>query len=82
MNADFDEHEHVEPLPQSERGKGLSKAYYAQTNQKINIELDVIIDYCMECVTWEEAKPLISMIEAVFGINAPPVVKNGILKVK
>lgn len=84
MNADLEEQEHVGPLSQSgkRKRKRLKRVYNAITNQKIIIEVDMIIDYCMECVTWEEAKPLINLLEAVFGINAPPVVKKGITKVK
>lgn len=41
-----------------------------------------MINYCMNCVTWDEAKPIIDMIEKSVGQNAPPYLVAAIAKVK
>lgn len=44
--------------------------------------LKEIINYCKKLVTWEEAKPIIDMIEKKVGFDGPPWVLREIQKVK
>jgi len=51
-----------------------------KTNE--SIRLKEIINYCKKLVTWEEAKPIIDMIEKKVGLDGPPWVLREIQKVK
>ena len=47
-----------------------------------SIKLKTMEDFCMECVTWEEARPIVYMMEKVYGKDAPPQVRNSIKRIK
>jgi uncharacterized UPF0146 family protein len=36
----------------------------------------------MELLTWEEAKPIVDMVEKIYGIDPPPNVKKTICRIK
>lgn len=38
--------------------------------------------YCLSRVTWEEVQPVLNMLEAIFGMDAPPYVKSVIQRIK
>lgn len=44
--------------------------------------LKEMIRYCMKLVTWEEAKPIIDLIEKKVGFDGPPWILKEIQKVK
>ena len=46
------------------------------------IDIDMIVNYCLKCVTWDEAKPVVGMLEKLYGMNAPPDVDEAIAKIK
>ena len=53
-----------------------------ERNSNESIRLKEIINYCMKLVTWEEAKPIIDMIEKKVGFDGPPWILKEIQKVK
>lgn len=53
-----------------------------ERNSNESIRLKEIINYCKKLVTWEEAKPIIDMIEKKVGFDGPPWVLREIQKVK
>lgn len=65
-----------------------TKANRCRPRQKRNIDytecmkIGEILKYCYELITWEEAKPILDMIEKKIGSNAPPRILEAIKKVK
>jgi len=53
-----------------------------ERNSNESIRLKEIINYCMKLVTWEEAKPIIDLIEKKVGFDGPPWILKEIQKVK
>lgn len=48
----------------------------------LSISVKTLVKICLECVTWEEAKPLVDLMEKVFGMNPPSTVKASIKRIK
>ena len=53
-----------------------------ERNSNESIRLKEMIRYCMKLVTWEEAKPIIDLIEKKVGFDGPPWILKEIQKVK
>ena len=53
-----------------------------ERNSNESIRLKEIINYCKKLVTWEEAKPIIDLIEKKVGFDGPPWILKEIQKVK
>ena len=47
-----------------------------------SLKIKAMINYCLDCVTWGEAKPILDMIEKMIGMNGPPKIWKDINKVK
>ena len=50
------------------------RRYLQQDKPRISgtINLSDVENYCMKQLTWEEAKPIVDMIEKIYGIDPPP----------
>ena len=42
----------------------------------------MIENYCIECVTWDEVKPVIDMLTSIYTKDRPPEVDNTIKRIK
>ena len=56
------------------------RRYLQQISGTIN--LSDVENYCMKQLTWEEAKPIVDMVEKIYGIDPPPNVKKTICRIK
>ena len=78
-DSNFDEiEESLLQVPANER------RYLQQDKPRISgtINLSDVESYCMKQLTWEEAKPIVDMIEKIYGIDPPPNVKKTIRRIK
>ena len=46
------------------------------------ISLEIVEKIILDCVTWEEAKPHVDLLEKLYGIDPPPQVKASIKRIK
>ena len=60
------------------------RRYLQQDKPRISgtINLSSLESYCMKLLTWEEAKPIVDMVEKIYGIDPPPNVKMTICRIK
>lgn len=62
-----------------------SKSSLRRTQKKANtcrLTITNIETYCLTRVTWEEVKPILNMVEHIYGFNAPPEVMACLTKIK
>ena len=78
---DQDSEEESSKKPRRRKRK-RSKPSWPENDDHLTIRIRWMINYCMNCVTWDEAKPIIDMIEKSVGQNAPPYLVAAIAKVK
>lgn len=57
------------------------KQKYGKT-KTFSISVKTLERISLDCMTWEEAKPLVDLMEKVFGMNPPPTVKASIRRIK
>lgn len=50
--------------------------------QRFSISVKTLERIGLDCMTWGEAKPLVDLMEKVFGMNPPPLVKAVIKRIK
>ena len=50
--------------------------------QAFSISVKTLERISLDCMTWEEAKPQVDLMEKVFGMNPPPSVKASIKRIK
>ncbi len=62
--------------------KNLRRKHKYGKSQLLSISVKTLVKICLECVTWEEAKPLVDLMEKVFGMDPPPLVKAVIKNIK
>lgn len=83
MITDNKTEEPSEQRPQEILSKNKRKSLRHESKKRIeSLLLKEMICYCMKLVTWEEAKPIIDMIEKKVGFDGPPWVLREIQKVK
>ncbi len=85
MENVIDEKEHSRPLPpQSKKGRKKKQqrlGFREKTNQLLQVDIIWIIQYALSRLTWEEAKHWVFFLEALYGLNPPPIVKAGLRKI-
>lgn len=81
MVNDQDSEEASSKKPRRRKRK-RSKPSWPENDDHLTIRIRWMINYCMNCVTWDEAKPILDMIEKFVGQNAPPYLVAAIAKVK
>lgn len=62
-----------------------SKSSLRRTQKKAKtcrLTITNIETYCLTRVTWEEVKPILNMVEHIYGFNAPPEVMASLTKIK
>ena len=74
----------LESGPQVRKRKKRKRNLWPMTK---NVVLDsppigYMLNYCFDCMTWDEAKPVVDMIEKYYGINAPPAVIKSLKKIR
>ena len=62
--------------------KNLRRKHKYGKSQLLSISVKTLEKICLDCVTWEEAKPHVDLLEKVFGMDPPPLVKAVIKKIK
>ncbi len=62
--------------------KGCRVIDMRKPTERLSLPLETIEDYCINCVTWEEAKPFVDLLELFYGQDAPPKVKAIIRRIK
>lgn len=80
MKTNQEEQENVMPQVTAKRKCHLRHRKF--TSKRCFIELRSIESYCMRLLTWEEAKPLVDMLEKIYGIDPPPSIKRIIRRIK
>lgn len=53
-----------------------------KSNEELSITINQLEKYCLACVTWIDAKPLVDMMEKFFGMDPPPPVMRTIDRIK
>jgi hypothetical protein len=81
MMNDQDSEEASSKKPRRRKNK-KNKPSWPETDDFLIMKIKWMINYCMDCVTWDEAKPILDMIEKFVGQNAPPYLVAAITKVK
>lgn len=80
-----DEKEHSGPLsPQrKKRRKKMQQrsGFSKKTTQLLQVDIMHIIHYALSRLTWDEAKHSVFFLEALYGLNPPPIVKAGLRKI-
>ena len=80
MKKKQEEQENVRPQVTAKNNCHLRPRKFTQ--KRCFIELRSIESYCMKLITWEEAKPLVDMLEKLYGIDPPPSIKKMIRRIK
>lgn len=62
--------------------KNLRRKHKYGEAQVLSISVKTLENICLDCVTWEEAKPYVDLLEKVFGMDPPSLVKAVIKKIK
>ena len=71
------------PSEQKPQGrKNLRRKHKYGKSQLLSISVKTLEKICLDCVTWEEAKPHVDLLEKVFGMNPPSTVKASIKRIK
>lgn len=69
--------------PQVRREKyDLRRNEFKHSAKCFSISLETIERITMNCMTWEEAKPHVDLLEKVFGMNPPQAVTISIKRIK
>ena len=66
----------------SKRLRGHKKRKSSRPEKELSMKIEWMINYCMSRVTWEEARPIMDMIEKYIGQGAPPCVLVALVKVR
>lgn len=62
--------------------KNLRRKSMYKNAQVPSISVKTLEKISLDCVTWEEAKPHVDLLEKAFGMNPPPSVKAAIKRIK
>ena len=83
MKIMVNEKEKVEPSSKRHQGhKKRKSSWPLVAGENLSMGIEWAIDYCMNCVTWDEARPIVDMIEKFIGKDAPRYVLIALVKVK
>lgn len=84
MENVIDEKEQSRPLSPQKKGKRKKlqrSEYKGNSYQLLQVDIMLIIQYALSRLTWGEARHCVCFLEAYFGLNPPPVVKEGLRKI-
>lgn len=73
--------EPVEALKPQKRHRKMGRLRQVEINE-YHIPLSALVEMCLECVRWIDAKPIVDGIEKYYGRNPPPFVREIIKRVK
>lgn len=64
------------------KDKTLRQQTTTGTKENYSIELDYLEKYAISRATWEEARPIVDMMEIMWGLDPPPPVAAAIQRIK
>lgn len=77
-----DEQEALKPQSQNRKRKRLRNANQTNSKEVLNISIDMLVKYCLERVTWEEARPVVEIMERQELLNPSPALRAAINRIK
>lgn len=80
--ADFEDPLEFRPQEGRKRKKRLRPKKKSKNDYDDTIRIKAMINYCLNCVTWDEAKHIVDFIEKTIGMNGPPAILRDINRVK
>jgi hypothetical protein len=76
------EQEALKPQSQKRKKKRLRNADKTNHKEFINIDFDMLVNYCLHRVTWEEARPVVEVMERQELLTPSPTLRAAIDKIK
>ena len=77
-----DEQGALKPQSQKRKKKRLRNANQTNQQESINIRIDMLVKYCLERVTWEDARPVVEIMERQELLAPSPALRAAINKIR